>query len=602
MLKERFNYAYKPHTECNFTFIIKVFKLIKITTSILFLFLFSFTSIQSQEMRDEGFRSPLDIPLYLAGNFGELRSNHFHTGIDIKTQGAEGKAVYSIYEGYISRIKISTGGYGKAIYITHPNGYTSVYAHLKKGSSRIEEYIQNKQYQKESFTIEIFPKKGELQIEKDELIAYSGNTGSSGGPHLHFEIRETASEEPVNPLLFGFKIQDNIHPIIKGIRIYEMDEKSYVSPYPGSAIGFPVEGKYGKYNLIGNQQIEVHGRVGLAIHTYDLLNGYPNKCGIYRIELKVDSELAFSQEFEKLNFSHLRYINTYMDYELYNDGRKYYHKQFVGDNNRLKIYPEKIENGILSFNDDKVHTIDYIVYDSYGNTSKISFQIKSLVSVPIPLRREQENNSTIHFSIKGPNFYDDENISIDIPPMALYDKMAFSTSTAKKAKGTIGPVYIIGDENIPLQKNFTLSIKNPSIPVGFKDKTLFVIVDENDNLSAMGGEYFNGEMKLKSRYFGKYSLAIDTIAPKIKTVNISANKDMSTYNTFSLKISDELSGIDKYRGTIDGQWILMEYDAKTESLTYRFDNNRIAKGKHHFSLFVSDEMGNESRYEVDFIR
>ena len=553
-------------------------------------------------MKSEGFRSPLDIPLYLAGNFGELRSNHFHTGIDIKTQGVEGKAVYSIYEGYISRIKISTGGYGKAIYIRHPNGYTSVYAHLKKGSKRIEEYIQNKQYQKESFTIEIFPKKGELQIEKDELIAYSGNTGSSGGPHLHFEIRETASEEPVNPLLFGFKIQDNIHPIIKGIRIYELDSESFVSPYPGSAIGFPVEGKYGKYKLIGNQQIEAHGHVGLAIHTYDLLNGYPNKCGIYRIELKVDSELVFIQEFEKLNFSHLRYINTYMDYPLYKDGRKYYHKQFIGENNRLKIYPVKINNGILTFNDDKIHQINYTIFDSYGNSSKISFQIKSLSAVPTPIKREKINTTALNFTVRGPNFYNDENISLDIPPMALYENMEFSTSTTKQVKSTIGPIFLIGNEDIPLQKNFTLSIKNPSIPNGFEDKTLFVIVDENDNLSAMGGEYFNGEMKLKSRYFGKYALAIDSIPPRIKTVNISANKDMSTYNTFSLKIADELSGIGKYRGTIDGQWILMEYDVKTETLSYRFDNDRIAKGKHHFSLFVSDEMGNESWYEADFIR
>lgn len=581
---------------------IKAINLINIKAILLLLILFSFKSNEAQERRDEGFRSPLDIPLYLAGNFGELRSNHFHTGIDIKTQGAEGKAVYTIYEGYISRIKISTGGYGKAIYITHPNGYTSVYAHLKKGSQRIEEYIQKKQYQKESFTIEIFPQKGELKVEKDELIAYSGNTGSSGGPHLHFEIRETASEEPINPLLFGFDIQDNIRPIIKGIRIYEMDNESFVSPYPGSAVGFQVEGKYGKYKLTGNPKIEAHGKIGLAIHTYDLLNGYPNKCGIYRIEMEVDSVLIFSQEFEKLNFSHLRYINTYMDYPLYNEGRKYYHKQFIGENNRLNIYSDKVNKGIITFNDDKVHQINYRIIDSYGNTSKISFQIKSLASIPTPIRRETSNPPFTTFTVKGPNYYNDENISVDIPPMALYEKMTFSTSQGKTVKGTIGPVFTIGDANIPLQKNFTLSIKKPSIPEGYENKALFVIIDEKGNIDAMGGELYNGEMKIKSRYFGSYALAIDSIAPKIKTVNISANKNMSTYNTFSLKITDALSGIDQYRGTIDGQWILMEYDAKTDTLTYRFDNNRIVKGKHHFSLFVNDEKGNESRYEVDFIR
>lgn len=556
----------------------------------------------AQEKRDAGFRSPLDIPLYLAGNFGELRSNHFHTGIDIKTQGAEGKAVYAIADGYISRIKISTGGYGKAIYVRHPNGYTSVYAHLKKGNKTIEAYIQNKQYKNESFEVEMFPNKDELKLEKGEIIAYSGNSGSSGGPHLHFEIRETSSEEPVNPLLFGFKIQDNIDPIIKGIRAYSLDDDSYVSPYPGTAVGFAVEGSYGNYKLKAGQRIEAHGKVGFAIHAYDLLNGYPNKCGIYQIEMSVDSILLFKTEFEKLNFSHLRYINTYMDYPLYKDSRKRYHKQFIGQNNKLKIYDQRINDGILELNDGKLHSIQYIIKDTYGNSSSISFNVLALVEVPTPIKRELPAEGSTLFTVNGPNFINDQEITIDIAPMALYDDMYFSYQKKPSNKNTYGAVYAIGDTKIPLQKSFNLIFNKNPIPEKYLSKAIVVMVDNKGNLSSMGGKLENGKMTIRSRYFGNYSLAVDTVAPVIKTVNIASNKDLSTYNTFSLKISDELSGIKSYRGTIDGIWILMEYDAKKNLLSYRFDNDRVSKGKHKFLLVVKDKKGNESSFKAPFIR
>lgn len=573
-----------------------------ILSYIICFFILSSTPNFAQEKRDAGFRSPLDIPLYLAGNFGELRSNHFHTGIDIKTQGAEGKAVYAIEEGYISRIKISTGGYGKAIYVRHPNGYTSVYAHLKKGNKTIEAYIQKNQYKNKSFEVEMFPSKDELKLEKGEIIAYSGNTGSSGGPHLHFEIRETSTEEPVNPLLFGFEIQDNIDPIIKGIRVYALDDESYVSPYPGSAVGFAVDGSYGNYKLKAGQRIEAHGKVGFAVHTYDLLNGYPNKCGIYQIEMMLDSNIIFKTEFEKLNFSHLRYINTYMDYPLYKESRKRYHKQFIGQNNKLKIYDQRINDGILELNDGKLHSIQYIIKDSYGNSSSISFNVLALAEIPTPIRRDAKPEGASLFTVNGPNFINDEEITLDIAPMALYNDVYFSYKKKASRKNTYGAVYEIGNLEIPLQKNFNLVFNKNPIPDKYLDKAIVVMVNKKGNLSSMGGKLENGKMTIKSRYFGNYSLAVDTVAPVIKTVNIGTNKDMSTYNTFSLKISDELSGIKSYKGSIDGAWILMEYDAKKDLLTYRFDNDKVSKGKHEFLLVVKDKKGNESSFKVPFIR
>jgi hypothetical protein len=573
-------------------------------SGLLFLVSLTFLAVSTsnaQNQENANFRSPLDIPLFLAGNFGELRSNHFHTGIDIKTQGVEGKAVYAVEDGYVARIKISTSGYGKAIYIRHPNGYTTVYAHLQKGNTEIEKYIQTRQYLKESFAIELFPGKTELPVKKGEMIARAGNSGSSGGPHLHFEIRETTSEEPVNPLLFNFQITDNIKPIIKGIRIYPLNEQSYVSPYPGSASGFIVDGSYGKYRLSENQKIQVYGDVGLAVHTYDLLDGYPNKCEIYKIKLIVDSTEIFEQVFEKLNFSTLRYVNTYTDYALLKKYKMYYHKQYIGRNNELKIYPIKKNNGEISFTDGKPHAIEYVITDTYSNQTKLKFTLEALSELP-----ENYNSDPImskaKFSIEGPNFFMDKYITIDVPPFALYDDMDFDYKVLPALTSTLGSVYQIGDEFIPLQKNILLTFNVPEIPTGLENKTTVIAIDDKGKISSMGGKFEDEKFIIKTRSFGKYGLAIDTIAPKIDPVNIFPNKDLSTYNTFSVKISDNLAGIKTYRGTIDNQWILMEYEPKKSTLTYRFDNQKIKPGKHLFELEVSDGLGNKSSYSVEFIR
>ena len=576
----------------------------KLFKSLILFILFATLNVPFSRAQNEKtiiFRSPLDIPLYLSGNFSELRGNHFHSGIDIKTQSVEGKAVYAVEDGYIARIKISTSGYGKAIYIRHPNGYTSVYGHLQKGSPEIEKYIQSHQYKKESYAVELFPGKDELLVRKGDLIARSGNTGGSNGPHLHFEIRETKSEEPVNPLLFDFKITDNIRPILKGIRIYPLSENSYVSPYPGNASGFMVSGNYGKYRMTEGQNIKVYGEIGFAVHTYDLLNGYPNKCGIYTIQLLVDSVEVFMTEFEKLNFSTMRYINTYADYFLLKKYKMYYHKQYIGKNNKLKIYPVKVNNGIITFNDGKTHHIKYVITDSYNNRSVLDFTINALTSMP-ENQTKKKIDQKAYFTVEGPNFYMDRNITIDIPPYALYDDMSFDYKILPAAKNTIGPVYLIGNEFVPLQKNMMVTFNNSLIPNGFEEKALIVFIDDDGKLSNVGGKFENGKPVLKIRSFGKYSLAIDTIAPKINPVNIFPNKDLSTYNTFTVKISDNLAGIKTYRGTIDNQWILMEYEPKKSTLTYRFDNEKVKSGMHQFNLKVTDGVGNTTTYSVEFIR
>lgn len=553
------------------------------------------------QLAEPHFRSPLDIPLYLSGNFGELRSDHFHTGIDIKTQGTEGKAVYAVDSGYVSRIKISTGGYGKAIYINHPNGYTSVYAHLQKASPEIETYIQKKQYARETFTIELFPSKDELVVSKGELIARSGNTGSSGGPHLHFEIRDTKTEEPLNPLLYGFNITDHIKPIIKGLRFYPLSDSTYISPYSPGKSAFEVSGSNGRYTLAESLPIKVYGTFGLAVNTYDLLNGYPNKCGIYRIELRLDSALIFIQEFNRLNFSTNRYINAYTDYALFKSDRSYFHKQFIGKNNKLKIYPYNYQNGRIEIKDDRKHLLSINVFDSYENATHLEIELEGLKNLPLDMDRPKESGKT-RFTVAGPNFFMDPEITIDIPPMALYDAMNFSYSKRAPLPLLNDSIYQIGDEGVALQKPITIRFHRLTQSPELEKKTIFVSIDDRDRIRSLGRSNEPGALVLKTRSFGRFSIAVDTVAPIIKPINISAKKDLSTYNTFSLQITDNLSGIETYRGTIDGEWILMEYEPKQDRLTYRFDNERVNPGPHTFRLEVSDAVNNKRFYEVDFTR
>jgi hypothetical protein len=259
------------------------------------------------------FRSPLDIPLFLAGNFGELRPNHFHAGIDIKTESVEGKNIYAAAEGYVSRIKIATNGYGKVIYITHPNGYVTTYAHLQRFSDKIEEYVKKQQYHKEKFEIELFPGKKQLPVEKGEVIALSGNTGGSGGPHLHFEIRDEKTEIAINPLLFGFDIKDDIKPVIKNIAIYPLNDSSYVNGVNKEKY-IDLAGSEGKYRITGGPYT-VSGEIGFSVEANDYLNGSSNKCGLFSVELLLDSNRIYYHEIEQIAFSESRYINSHVDYK-----------------------------------------------------------------------------------------------------------------------------------------------------------------------------------------------------------------------------------------------------------------------------------------------
>lgn len=554
----------------------------------------------SQNYPQDYFRSPLDIPLYLSGNFGELRSNHFHAGLDIKTQGVEGKPVYAVADGYVSRIKVSPYGYGNALYLNHPNGYTSVYGHLKSYNNTIQEHIKKTQYQRESFSVELFPPPFLFPVKKGDLIAYTGNTGGSGGPHLHFEIRDSKSEHPINPLLFGIEVKDEVNPDIYALHIYPLDDSSYINGGT-KPIRLRASGRNGEYRLINQSPGLVSGRIGFGIEAVDRMSGVGNSYGLHNIKLVLDGEIIFEQEITEFAFHEGRYINSHIDYQNYISTRRRVQKSFVSEGNKLRIYKVLKNKGIVNFNDNAIHQLQYITSDLYGNQSVLNFQVESKETRPLAKEASLRAKAVRFFEFDQRNTFVQDNLLIDIPAYTLYDDLYFEYREEKAVPGAISPTYWIHNHYTPLHSYISLSIKMPPMDEKLKEKALIFSTVDGRSKYAEGGKWNGNNISVKTRSFGGYGVALDTIAPTIQSLTLYQGANMKGKTGFKIRINDDFSGIDSFRASIDGKWVLMEYDAKNKMLYHEFDE-RTGPGKHQYELKVVDGVGNYSIYEASFFR
>ncbi|APD05676.1 hypothetical protein UJ101_00123 [Flavobacteriaceae bacterium UJ101] len=545
------------------------------------LFLTSLTQINAQKTYPQDFSTPLKIPMILSGTFAELRTNHFHAGLDIKTQGREGINVYAIGDGYISRIKVSPRGYGKAIYITHPNGYTSVYAHLKEFKGEIADYVRRQQYSRQSFAVDLYPKKGTLKVTRDEVIALSGNSGGSGGPHLHFEIRETASEKPVNPMEFGYEFADTKKPLINGVYVYPIDGMAGGNKKNVYKVGFS------KGTLTRNTPIPASGKVGVGVKTYDQLNGASNMNGVYSIDLYVNNEHTYNFTAEKVSFSQTRYINSHTDYHHKKTSKGWINKCFLDPGNKLAMYKTKVNRGIIDVESGKSYNIRLVVKDFKGNQKTSTFTLIGRENTP---EIEVQNGSSKRFKWNIAHNYENEGIKLHFPANSFYEDIDFTYSK-------VGTSHKVGNTTIPVHKLFTISIKPEGIPAQDLNKTVLT-----RNGKSIGGEYKNGWITDKSKEFGTFALKVDRTPPKIVSVNLSNGSTFTSNSKIKLKISDNLAGIAKYVGKIDGKWVLMDYDKKYRLLTFAFKNEDISVGNHIFELTVTDKKGNQTRFERTFIK
>ena len=569
-----------------------------IFTSIIFITVSLVIFAQTKYPQDY-FMMPLpDSVLYLAGNFGELRNNHFHSGIDIKTNGVEGLNVFAIADGYVSRIKVSSTGYGYALYITHPNGYVSVYGHLQCYIGNIAKYVLTKQYEKKMFEVDLYLTPDELPVTKGDIIALSGNSGASGGAHLHFEIRDAVTEEIINPLLFGFNIKDNIPPIIKSISIYPLDSSGYVN-YQSTFKTFSAFGSGGgKYTLGKNPLITVYGNIGFAFDGIDRLNTQDNQCGIYSAELYIDSQLVYSHELEKFQFDKTRCINSHIDYERYIKTHVRAQKCFVDYNNQLGIYTNLTNYGKCNFNDNTMHNVLLIAMDAYGNSSQLSFKIQSKHILMVNPKNKVEPNYVATFPFGKENWYATDDFKITIPANLLYDTLQFEYYKGDTLSGFQSALHHVHNIYTPAHSYFTISIKT-DVPEKYQSKAVITLVNEAFYYKSVGGTYHDGWVTSKTREFGNYSVKIDSIPPKINPINIYNNKNIGYQASIKASITDNLSGIKSYNAYIDDKWTLMIYDLKYNSLTLNLDP-ALSKGKHTFKLIVEDQCSNVKEYSAVF--
>jgi murein DD-endopeptidase MepM/ murein hydrolase activator NlpD len=538
------------------------------------------------------FHPPIDIPMVLAANFGELRSNHFHTGIDFKTNRQTGYNIFSIADGYVSRIKVSPWGYGQVVYIDHYNGLTSVYAHCESFEGKLGELVKAQQEKKQNFEIEYYPAKDSLKVKKGQVIAKSGNTGGSTAPHLHFEIRETKSEHALNPLLFNFDVKDTRKPTIRGVKVYALTPEGY--RIQDKSERFNVYGANGSYNVSNNKiQIPAYytskdGGVGFAFDAIDQLNDADNICGIFKAALLMDGDTIFTQNMTEIHFSSNRQINTHKDYEEYHNRRKHYQKAFKTIHNPLPIYRTTKNNGILNVSPNSTHQMKYICEDVKGNKATLTFELEVL---------DGEQGITDNLYAFSEHLFPDsaymdfsDQHYVLFPPGLLYEPTSLEIGQEE--------AFHFGDDEIPLQESFKLMlpIENQSLP---NEKYYIKRINSANRTYTENGTTSDGWITKWIRDFGRFEVAIDTIPPTISRRNF-INKANVRGKTLIWKIEDEASGLVDYDVYIDGKWHLLSWEPKRQS--FYFDSPSKLTGTHKLLIKAVDACGNISQeeYELEF--
>ncbi len=541
------------------------------------------------------FHPPVKIPMYLSGNFGEIRSDHFHSGIDIKTQGTVGHSVFSIEKGYVSRIKVQANGYGNSIYVTHPNGYTSVYGHLDGYRDDIAAYVKKVQYRRESFSVDLYLEPGVFQLDRGELLAYSGNTGGSSGPHLHFEIRTASNQHPTNVLKYNFEIEDRRAPKFLSLFIYPLDRQSQVN---GSREKFSssLVIDNGIYTIPWTTKVSASGKLGISVEVFDYLNGASNRCGVYSLECYQDDQLVYRHLMDEFAFSETRFVNAHIDYEeLIKNGTKA-HRLHRLPNDKLRIYHALDKNGELIIDEDRNYKMRIVAKDVAGNQSELAFIVTGSQQTEDPIP-----DPGVILKYNESHTIDQDPVSLYFPINALYRDMEFKFESSPPSHGSLSDFYHIGSEETPIHLPYTLSIKTALNEPEYRDKLLIVNLNEKNELTSDGGEFSNGKVTTSLRSFGRYAIGIDTIAPEIKPVGGEIKGDLTGSERIKFIITDELSDIDTYDGYIDNQWVLFEYDLKNDLLIYEFDKEKIKMNTaHELELYVSDSKGNANLYQAKF--
>lgn len=548
---------------------------------ILLLLLASPTLLVAQEKSEKQFVSPFDFPLFLSGNFGELRANHFHGGVDFKTQGVVGKPVRCIADGYISRVTVTPGGYGQAVYITHHNGYTSVYGHLQKFKSEVEKLVEAYQYEHEVFVVDMKFSPEQFPLEQGEIFALAGNEGYSFGPHLHMEIRRTDTGEYIDPLQFYMdKVKDTTAPRATHAMLY---------PQPGEGV---VNGSSQKKVIaFANQQnpAEVWGKIAVGIKAYDYMDGVSNNYGVRSVKLFVDSVEVFRSTMDRFLPDENRMINAWTDYEEYATKSSWFMRSQILPGNTWRMLKANDEGGVVTINEERPYVFRYELEDLYGNRRSYRFIIKGKQQPIEPLRK-----GIYYLKWNQGNVVQQPGMELEIPKGMLYDDVDLNCRVIADSLN-ISFDYQLHDKPLPLHCRCPLRIAVRYYPVSDVSKYYVVRKHKGKKISA-GGHFKEGYMHTAIAELGTYSVALDTVAPRI----VPLNKPQWKTGNIQFKINDAETGIKDYKVYIDGEFVLFKFSSKNSKLSCVHPQHIKRGVPHQMEVIITDYCGNKKIEEYQF--
>ena len=551
--------------------------------SIFFSLLFFIGSVQSGYAQETGtdkpsFIPPFDFPITFSGNFGEIRANHFHGGLDFKTGGTIGKPVRALADGYISRIRV-THGSGYVLDVAYDNGYSTINRHLSAFVGDVARRVEDLQYEKESWEVEITPEPDEYPVKAGQIIALSGNTGYSFGPHLHLDMIETATDEYIDPLPFFMnKVKDKTAPRAEGIMLFLQ---------PGKGV---VEGKQTRraFPAHPTKPITAWGLIGAGIRAYDYMDGVQNKYGVKTVILEVDGEEVFRSTIDRFAYEENRYINSWTHGQ--------YMKSFIEPGNRLRMLQASNGNrGLVEINEERPYRFVYTLSDALGNTSKVRFTVQGQKTTIAPVEHREK------YALKWDkvNYLQEPGLELVIPKGMLYDDVLLNYSV-RADSGDIAFTYQLNDTRIPMHNACDLRIGLRRRPVEDVTKYYVAGVTARGGKYRIGGKYEDGVMKVRIRDLGTYTVAVDTVPPVITPVN---QAQWGRTGKIIFKAKDKETGINTYRGTIDGKYALFgKPNSISGNLVCELDPKHVEKGgKHVVEMTVTDGCGNRTTEQFDFV-
>jgi hypothetical protein len=538
------------------------------------------------------FRNPLNIPISLAGNFGELRPNHYHMGLDIRTEKRVNLPVYAAADGYIAKVRVEPAGFGQAIYINHPNGYTTLYAHLNDFFPALSAYVKQQQYKQESWRIVIDIPYNMFPVKKGDLIAYSGSTGGSEAPHVHFEIRNTVNDMNLNPTLFGLPIVDNSKPTILRLAMYDGSK----SVYEQSPKIFPVRKVKGLLAIPGNIITTSLSKVMFAVSAFDTESGTPNHNGIYEASLYDNNKAEIGFQMDDISYANTRNVNAHFDYKTKTNGGPYLQQLFRLPGYTNSIYYSLQNEGVINVSDGVSHQIKIAVKDGYGNASVLNFSVK------------YKEGAVSNWQFRGKMFYPQMLDGFESPDCAfyigekcLYDSVHVNyTESDAVLPDAVSSVQSIGAVYIPLQDSFLVRIKpNSHFDVSKKDRVVMErFAGAKKDIEKV--QWQDGWASARFRDFGNFQLIVDEDPPKIIPIGFVNGANLSRASRVVFIIKDNLEVFKNFRAELDGKWLRFTND-KGKSFIYNFDEH-CPPGKHELKISVQDEAGNAAAQVYNFTR